>query len=184
MRQFTNPRSMPKVDSGCPGRPLAVEKVRVMAVSSVLHRNTFETLRLTFSWDIIERLLQYRDGPKATLGPHNWMQLRTSFVRFEDKRMPASFMQLAPGLFPPSEMHLYPKLTKTSRGHQFTTQIRAARLGVANAIDTQQLETLWLDHPKFPRGLMIIFRDTDMLYAGEKVDPIAVARQTFEGAQA
>lgn len=169
-----------KADTRRAGRPRAVETVRVLAVSSVLHRQTFDTLRLTFSWDVVERLLQYRDGPKAALGPHNWSQLRASFVRFEDRRMPAAFMQLAPGLFPPSELHLYPKITKTSRGHQFTTQIRAARLGVADAIATQELETLWLDHPKFPRGLMIIFRDADMLYSGEKVDPIATARQTFE----
>ena len=181
MRHFQNPRSMPTPpDIRRRGRPLTVDKVRVMSVSSVLHKDTFETLRFTFSWDVILRLLQYRDGPKATLGPHNWTALRMSFTRFEDRGMPACFAQLAPGLFPPSELGKYPKLTKTTKGHQFTTQMRALKLGVSKAILTQELETLWLEHPKFPRGVMLIFRDDDMLYAGAKRNPIATMTHTLE----
>lgn len=182
MRQLEHPRRVPKTlvrTPGRPGRPLTVEKVRVMSVSSVLHKDTFETLRFTFSWDVIERLLKYRDGPQVSLGPHNWSQLRLSFTRFEDRRMPACFVQLAPGLFPPSELPKYPKVTKTSKGHQFTAQIRAIKLGVTSALVTQELETLWLEHPKFPRGLMVIFQDADMLYAGEKANPVAALSQAL-----
>ena len=39
------------------------------------------------------------------------------------------------------------------------------------------MRTLWLEHPGYPQGLMLIFQDEDMLFSGPKLDPVAEAER-------
>lgn len=170
MRETAHTRRLPKVtrpERGR-GRPLSTETVRMMSVTNS-DKDTLETLRFVLSFDVVERLLQLRDmNPKAKLGPKNWSWLRVEFLSFDDKSMPCAFMRLAPGDLHQSQLSRFPKLTKDYTGHQFKTHVRASTIGVRNAVLTQRLETMWMEDRRFPRGLLLIFEDDDMLYTGTK----------------
>lgn len=121
-------------------------------------------LRFTVSWDIVEKLLQIRDGDDQTLGPWSFPGLRMQFVRFVDDSLPAVLIRLEPVSFDPRA----PRLTKALTGRRFYASERAAKLGVCNGILTQRLQTLWAEKMG---GLIVQFQEGDMLYAEQNKEP-------------
>lgn len=157
---------------------MSTDSVRLMSVSSVLHNDDLETLRFTFSYDIVEHLYQLRaNDDDLKLSKTSIYDLRLFFSRFDEK-LPAVFVRLAPGMIHPGDAGngTYPKLTKDVRGHTFTAQIRAERLGVSKGVITQKLETLWLTDPRHPKGLVLIFNEDDMLFEVTRSDVASVLR--------
>jgi hypothetical protein len=136
------------------GRPPASDQVTVMSVGPKL-----DTLRFVLSFDVVEHLLQIRDGPAARLGKWNWHSLRMQFFNFKDMTMPGVLVRLEPQGFDPR----HPRLTKRKDGYRFTVQTRAKHIGVDNGVTTKKLDLLWAD--KQLGALILMFPEGDMLYA-------------------
>jgi len=136
------------------GRPPARDQVTVMSIGPKL-----DVLRFVLSFDVVEHLLQIRDGPGSRLGKWNWNSLRLEFVTFKDVTMPAVLVRLEPLNFDPR----CPRLTRRKDGYRFTVQERARKLGVDKGITTKRLDLLWAD--KELGGLILQFPVGDMLYA-------------------
>lgn len=141
-----------------PGRPPAINTVRAIAVGP-----GGTAARLVFSWDIVEQLLRLRDGKNQKLTSYNWHTLYLDILTFNDMTIPGVFIKLKPRVvtFEPTGI----KLTKMPKGYRFTAETKCENLWLKYGFATQRAKLLWLRNPA---GLMVVFRDEDMMYQNHK----------------
>ena len=114
------------------------------------------TIRFTFSYDIVARLIFLRDGKAGKHNTYTWRRMHLEFLTLKDRSMPAVFVRLDQWRLD-NDKSPHPKLSKREGfDHRFHTAIAAKRIGVKVPFKTTRLKLLWL---KKPKGLLIIFPD-------------------------
>ncbi|MFA5898821.1 MAG: hypothetical protein WC829_06875 [Hyphomicrobium sp.] len=159
------------------GVPRSVETVRILG----LNRDR-DIVEVVFSHDIVDRLFELYDMDYQhiffTYGPDRWRQHRLQFVRCADLGMPAVMVRIEPPNFNPSGWRFR---RRTTGSHQFVTRIKANRLRIRDGVPSQKLEYFWADLPGKGqlRGLILLFRDEDMLLPQHDT-PLKRAERRFE----
>lgn len=148
------------------GRKRASEDVRVVGVMGG-STDDADFLRISMAWDVTERLLKLRE-PNAKLTPYYERGLRLIATSFEDRSTPAVFLQIAPFVLNTFETVRLPRLSRANKGRRFIATIKAKTLGIRGNLPSKLVDLLWLEDPRFPRGLILCFENEDMLYSGPK----------------
>jgi hypothetical protein len=131
-------------------------------IPSLLSRNVAKVwsqkggvLRFTLSYDIVERLVLLRDGPKGKLNAYSWRDMHVEFMTMTHQSVPAIFLRLDQWRLS-SDKSPHPKISKRNDGHRFHTSISARRVGIRPDQPHTRLKLLWL---KKQKGLLLIFPD-------------------------
>ena len=157
----TNPRPLPPKK----GQPEVHDKITLMAVRGNKRRKN--VIRLTFSRNIIDGLLEYYDRmwheqPFWKKHEYRYDFLRFQVAPFHKLRMGGALVRIHPGRFVHNEG---PGIKVHRRGRKFFFQIVGRKMGFRNNIKTKNLEFAWTPYGFGGHGgLVLWFDDEDMKY--------------------
>jgi len=158
----TNPRPLPPKR----GRPETHDKITLMAVRGNKRRKN--VIRLTFSRNIIDGLLEYYDrmwheGPFWKKHEYRYDFLRFQVAPFHKLMMGGAFVRIHPTPFAKAEDGKGIKVHR--KGNKFFFQIVGRKMGFRNNIKTKDLEFAWAPYGFGGHGgLVLWFDDDDMRY--------------------
>lgn len=136
------------------GRPPSVDTVRVMS----LKRNgvSLKTLKLTFSENVILKLLELHDDRYSpfyyTPRQERLKILRVQFGRLSDINIPGIFVHVEPPSYDPKGS----RVTQLPGKRAYQCRILCRKLGLKDDIPAMSLEVMWME-PQ--RGLLVLFPD-------------------------
>jgi hypothetical protein len=144
------------------GRRETVDKITLMAVKNQ-HNGKRGTIRLTFSRNIIDGLLEYYD--------RTWHE--APFWKKHEYRYDYLFFQMAPFhklLMPGALVRIHPRLLGAEggraikvhrRGQRFFVQIVGRKLGFRPNVKTKQLDFAWAPYGFGGHGGLVLWFDDD-----------------------
>jgi len=160
-----NPTPRPKTGTK-PGRPEVPDKITLMSVKG--HKNRRNVIRLTFSRNIIDGLLEYYDrmwheGPFWIEHEYRYDHLRFQVAPFHRLMMGGAFVRIHPTPFARPEEGEGIKVHR--KGNRFFFQITGKKMGFRNSVKTKDLDFAWAPYGFGGHGgLVLWFDDDDMKY--------------------
>jgi hypothetical protein len=150
--------------------PQAENRVRICAISP-------NSVQFLISWDLMQQMFAFHDKLFKPYGfspkpwHERWKYHRIEFGRLHDMGLPNVLIRLESPSFDPHGARITPY------GRQFAVRITARKLRVRPDIETQNLAFI---ADEGLRGLLVTFREEDMLAAEDDPSPIKIPRNDMD----
>jgi hypothetical protein len=148
-----------------PGQPARkrpdMRIIRERLVVTSIYPPKYSTVRFTLSEDLVDRMVALHDRKwRAFIYDFDiarrYRNLRVQFIRMTDIPMAAVMLRI----LPPAQKGGR-KLCRPLNARQFHVDIPARKIGIADAIVTRELETMWMDSAE---ALIALFPEGDCIF--------------------